>query len=202
MPKDSGNYTCLVTSLTKDKDNVVQKHIKNLAVVAVPIYKITTHLMYKLSKICDLSDGDAVSNYLPGLLSGLLCGKKHKLCKVEVVRPKCSNKEHVHLMNVTFILTMHSLRDIVSNLDNNRCKVNCQVEMYSKLASVLVKNIEMFAKLPISIKVEGTQLHLEPKPMVSAKEKTAELTSRPPLLVITCPSGFGVEKTGPKICGK
>lgn len=43
---------------------------------------------------------------------------------------------------------MFTLREIVPTIDVNSCNLNCQIELYSKLAAILVKNIESFVKLP------------------------------------------------------
>ncbi|XP_044265400.1 uncharacterized protein LOC123011824 [Tribolium madens] len=200
LPKDSGNYTCTVKSRLNEKNNVEEKYHHGLVVVSTPIYKVTTSIMYDLKEPCELSDGDVISLYLPNILNGLLCGYHEKMCKVEVRRPICVNREEEKLLNVTFTVTMMTLKEIVPSINANSCNLNCQIEMYSKLAAILVKNIETFVKLPVFSKLSLKEQDFSPKKIASLKHKEKGRWSKPPVLIVTCPSGFGVEKKEPRIC--
>ncbi|KAH0815823.1 hypothetical protein GEV33_006968 [Tenebrio molitor] len=138
--------------------------------------------------------------YFPNILDGLLCGYHEKMCKVDVRRPVCVNREEEKLINVTFTVMMFTLREIVPTIDVNSCNLNCQIELYSKLAAILVKNIESFVKLPVFSKVSLKEQDFNPKKVAHLKKKEKGRWSTPPILIVTCPGGFGVEKKEPRIC--
>ena len=63
------------------------------------------------------------------------------------------------------------------------------------LTNTLKTIFTVFSKLALK------EQDFNPKKVEHLKKKEKGRWSTPPILIVTCPSGFGVEKKEPRICG-
>lgn len=81
VPQEGGNYTCTVGSNSK--------YDHELVVITMPLFTVQTKVVYNITQSCKEEDSDILSLYLPSVVGELLCGKKKKICSVEVSKSLC-----------------------------------------------------------------------------------------------------------------
>lgn len=92
VPQEGGNYSCHVGSSNKI--------VHELVVITMPIFTVSTKVVYNITQKCEEEDSDILSLYLPSVLNELLCGKKTKICSVDVTKTYCF--EQVSIFSIFF----------------------------------------------------------------------------------------------------
>ncbi|KAG5892158.1 hypothetical protein JTB14_026396 [Gonioctena quinquepunctata] len=191
--KNSGNYTCTKTGAGNNNES----YDHELEVVTFPIYKVKTTIYYEVNDTCSLSTGDLLYSYVPKIIGPILCGGSGKLCKVDMDRPRCFTKDEDNFFNVTIIATMNDISSIFSDLDESKCSsINCKLKAYSHMVGLVNKNAEIVKNLPVISRISP---NLEFLTNVTFSGGKTEI-SKPPRIITSCRSGYGLEKFKQRIC--
>lgn len=70
-----------------------------VTVMHMPTYVINARVLYKMETKCEAGDGDIITNYLPTILSNMICGLNIIICKVEVQSCHCTVKVKTFFTN-------------------------------------------------------------------------------------------------------
>ncbi|KAF5301111.1 hypothetical protein FQR65_LT08941 [Abscondita terminalis] len=188
-PQDGGNYTCFViTSKEHTKSNIKYEH--QVYIVSLPTYSFTTRILYNSTEQCKIEDTEILSLYFPSSLGGFICGSYFKVCKINVSEPQCVNKLNNYLM-LNLSIVIEPLNSILLGINTSICDVSCEMKIYSRLVSFVLKNLETIEKIPVYVNLSYRHEILIPVNEAYFNESEIISTAEPPRLYIGCPSGFG-----------
>ncbi|KAK4884899.1 hypothetical protein RN001_001170 [Aquatica leii] len=187
-PQDGGNYTCFVMT-TKGSEETNIKYEHHVFIVSLPTYALAARILYNSTEQCQIEDTEILSLYFPSSLGVFVCGSYFKVCKINVSEPQCLSKFNNYLM-LNLSITIELLNSIIPGINTSTCDVNCEMAVYSKIVTFVLKNLETIEKLPIYINLSYRQEILIPVNEVYNQSEVI-ITAELPRLIISCPPGFG-----------
>ncbi|KAJ8973045.1 hypothetical protein NQ317_011325 [Molorchus minor] len=182
--------------MTDNGDKETFDHV--LEVITFPIYKVKMAIFYATNDSCSLKNSDTLYSYLPEPIGGLLCGQSGRLCKIDMNVPRCLTRNEEDFYNVTVTATVNPISSVLPSTEDASCDINCKLKIYSNMVGLVYKNAEMLQTQPILSKID-VPINFIPKGR-EATDVDPDITTKPPKIVTTCPSGYGVEQQRQRVC--
>lgn len=143
--QDGGNYTCSIITPTNENEG---SRDHQLIIIDLPTYTVNAHIVYNMTKPCNLTDVDIMASYLPTTMKELICGFRCKFCDVKIHKPHCTQMGEKGHMSLRVSVSLQPLKTILPSISPKICDVNCQMHVYSRVTEAVVKNVENLEAIP------------------------------------------------------